>query len=65
MLTSKSITSSLDGSLFILSPELRNVVYGYVLTTPNATLEYTADDECGHKQLNQLQYVNKELYREC
>jgi hypothetical protein len=65
MSTCEPTTSETKEALFLLSAELRNMVYGYVLTTPNAALEYTTDDASGHKQINQLQYVNKQLHQEC
>jgi hypothetical protein len=62
---SESTASATKEGCLILPPELRNMVYGYVLTTPSATLEYTIDDASGHKRINQLQYVNKQLNDEC
>ncbi|KAI4947368.1 hypothetical protein J4E91_006720 [Alternaria rosae] len=65
MSKSKVAKPATKEGFFLLPPELRNVVYEYVLTTPDATLEYTTNDTFGHKQVNQLQYVNKQLYQEC
>ncbi|KAI4931192.1 hypothetical protein J4E85_003781 [Alternaria conjuncta] len=61
----EAVKPATKSRLFLLPPELRNVIYEYVLTTPDATLKYTTNDTSGHKQLNQLQYVNKQLHQEC
>ncbi|KAG9186035.1 hypothetical protein G6011_02591 [Alternaria panax] len=58
-------TSAPKEGFFLLPAELRSMIYGHVLTTPNATLEYTTDNASGHKQINQLQHVNTQLNTEC
>jgi len=47
-----------------LPGELRNRIYTYLLTSPDETLHYPSPED-GSQPSNQLQYVCKQLHREC
>jgi hypothetical protein len=54
-----------ESSDFLRLPgEIRNYIYAYVLTTPDETLHFPPPEDSS-QSANQLQYVCKELHREC